>query len=335
MSGENIIVESLDGVSREQWLAMRRTGISGTDIAAILGQSPWSKPIDIFIDKTGAAEAREASIAMKVGNALEPMIADHYAETTSMQLIQPGFLRRKDLPWMVANPDRIAIIPHDIGSHALDWGHIIEIKTARGRGSEWGEPGSDEIPTQYLLQVSWYLACADLDFADVAVYFKASDKIEQYRIHRDIDLEAIMIDRADVFWREHILTGIAPAVDGSDRCAEWISRRHPRNIEPLRVATLEEIEIGRRLAKAITAAKTADAELEECKNLLKQAIGDADGLDLGELGKVTWKVTKGSAKTDWKAVAAALNAPESIIAQHTTTAPGSRRFLPTLIGLDA
>lgn len=335
MNGQNIIIESLDGVSREQWLAMRRTGISGTDIAAILGQSPWSKPIDVFLDKTGAAEEKTSSIAMRVGNALEPMIADHYAETTTMQLIQPGFLRRSDNRWMVANPDRIATIPHGIGNHALDWGHVLEIKTARARGTEWGEPGSDDIPTQYLLQVSWYLAIADLDFADLAVYFKSSDKIEQYRIHRDASLEAIMIDRADAFWREHIMTGIAPPVDGSDRCSEWITRRHPRNIEPLRSATTEEIRIGHRLVTAMAAAKAAEAELEECKNLVKQAIGDADGIDLGELGKITWKNAKGSAKTDWKAVAEAVCAPESIIAQHTTTAPGSRRFLPSLKGLDA
>lgn len=335
MSGENIIIESLDGVSREQWLAMRRTGISGTDIAAILGQSPWAKPIDVFLDKTGAAETKETSIAMRAGNALEPMIADYYAETTSMQLIQPGFLRRADLPWMVANPDRIATIPHGIGNHALDWGHVLEIKTARFRGTEWGEPGSDDIPTQYLLQVSWYLAIADLEFSDVSVYFKGSDKIEQYRVHRDSALEAIMTDAADMFWHCHILENVPPPVDGSERCAEWISRRHPRNVEPLRVASLEEIAVGKRLGAAIAAAKNAEAELEECKNLLKQAIGDAEGIDLGELGKITWKNTKGSAKTDWKAVAMALNAPESIIAQHTTTAPGSRRFLPTLIGFDA
>lgn len=272
---------------------------------------------------------------MRVGNALEPMIADIYAETTGMQLIAPGFLRRADLPWMVANPDRIATITHGIGNHALDWGHVLEIKTSRGRGTEWGEPGSDDIPTQYLLQVSWYLAIADLDFADLAVYFKSSDKIEQYRVHRDRALEAIMIDSADMFWRRHIIANAPPPVDGSDRCAEWISRRHPRNVEPLRVASLEEIAVGKRLGAAIAAAKNAEAELEECKNLLKQSIGDADGIDMGEIGKVTWKNTKGSAKVDWKAVATALNAPESIIAQHTTTAPGSRRFLPTLIGFDA
>jgi putative phage-type endonuclease len=334
MSGENITVESLEGVSREQWLAMRRTGISGTDVAAILGQSPWANPIDVFLDKTGAAEMKTESIAMKVGNALEPMIADHYSETTSLHLIQPGFLRRADLSWMVANPDRIAILPSDIGNHKLGWGHVLEIKTARGRGTEWGEPGTDDIPTQYLMQVAWYLAVADLAFADVSVYFKGSDKIEEYRIHRDTSLEAIMIDRADTFWRKHILTGIAPPVDGSDRCAEWIARRHPRNVEPLRVGTFEEIEIGMRLAKAIAASKATEAEVEECKNLLKQAIGDSEGIDLGEIGKITWKNTKGSAKTDWKGIAQALNVPDSIIAQHTTTNPGSRRFLPSLKGLD-
>ena len=44
-------------------------------------------------------------------------------------------------------------------------------------------------------------------------------------------------------------------------------------------------------------------------------------------GVLSFADLKASAKTDWKAVAEALNAPAELVAQHTTTAAGSRRFL--------
>ena len=41
----------------------------------------------------------------------------------------------------------------------------------------------------------------------------------------------------------------------------------------------------------------------------------------------TWKNNKDSIKTDWEAVAKALQAPADLIAEHTTTKPGNRPLL--------
>ena len=38
-------------MTREEWLSARRTGIGGSDIAAILGLSPWRTPLDVYRDK--------------------------------------------------------------------------------------------------------------------------------------------------------------------------------------------------------------------------------------------------------------------------------------------
>ena len=34
---------------REQWLAERRLGIGGSDVAPILGLSPWATPLDAML----------------------------------------------------------------------------------------------------------------------------------------------------------------------------------------------------------------------------------------------------------------------------------------------
>ena len=39
-------------LTREEWLARRRSGIGGSDVAAVLGLSPWKSPRQVWLDKT-------------------------------------------------------------------------------------------------------------------------------------------------------------------------------------------------------------------------------------------------------------------------------------------
>ena len=43
-------------ISKEAFLERRRSGIGGSDIAAIIGISPWKTPRDIYLAKKGLAE---------------------------------------------------------------------------------------------------------------------------------------------------------------------------------------------------------------------------------------------------------------------------------------
>jgi geranyl-CoA carboxylase beta subunit len=54
--------------------------------------------------------------------------------------------------------------------------------------------------------------------------------------------------------------------------------------------------------------------------LVKAAIGEAAGID----GLASWKRNKGSARTDWEAVAKAAGAPEELVQKFTSTHPGAR-----------
>ena len=41
------------GLSREEWLNYRRQGIGGSDVAAVLGVSPFRTARDVYYDKLG------------------------------------------------------------------------------------------------------------------------------------------------------------------------------------------------------------------------------------------------------------------------------------------
>lgn len=49
---------SLEGLTRADWLKLRRRGIGGSDVAAILGLSKWRTPLEVWQDKTATARFR-------------------------------------------------------------------------------------------------------------------------------------------------------------------------------------------------------------------------------------------------------------------------------------
>ena len=41
------------GIPEDEWLALRRTGIGGSDIAALLGMNRYTSPYELYLDKRG------------------------------------------------------------------------------------------------------------------------------------------------------------------------------------------------------------------------------------------------------------------------------------------
>ena len=47
--------------SREEWLANRMNGIGGSEISAVVGCNPYKSNIDLWMEKTGQAQAKDIS----------------------------------------------------------------------------------------------------------------------------------------------------------------------------------------------------------------------------------------------------------------------------------
>lgn len=69
------VVVDTETLTREQWLDFRRRGIGGSDVAAIMGFSPFCTKRDLYYDKIGlkpAADEEESNwVAKEVGHRLE------------------------------------------------------------------------------------------------------------------------------------------------------------------------------------------------------------------------------------------------------------------------
>jgi len=169
----------------------RKTGIGGSDIAAILGLlglSQFHTPYDIFLEKTSAdTPAQEESDAMYWGTILEDVVAAEYQKRTGNRVQRvKQLLRHKNHDFAIANIDRAIVNPEIAGTVRwkekegwLTTNRILECKTANGfMANEWGEAGTDYVPDAYLLQCQWYLAVTQTDIADLAVLIGGND----YRI---------------------------------------------------------------------------------------------------------------------------------------------------------
>ncbi|MCL2669874.1 MAG: YqaJ viral recombinase family protein [Syntrophaceae bacterium] len=311
------------GVATKDFHADRMLGIGASEAAAVLGLSPWASPLDVWARKKGFATEEPDNERLLTGRLFEEPIAQLYAARENVLVCGTGTTKiwhPDGLP-IFASPDRIVGVNRNQNRG-------LEIKTVDPRAAGWGEEGTDQIPYYYITQVVIGMAVTGLPEWDVAAFFSPGD-FRVYRLKRDLSLEKLIVSRLVEWWNRHVVDDEEPPVDSSEACAEYLARKFPSNQLPMIEADEEAENLMSRLF-AIRKQMDETEKLErKIKNLLKARIGGAAGI-VGGIGKVTWKKSKDSLSTDWKAVVQELVPPSSLIAKHSVIKPGSRRFLPTL-----
>jgi len=309
---------------RESWLLARAQGLGGTDAAAIVGLSPWRKPIDVFASKTGQVSfGTEITEAMHFGNLLEPVIRQEYSRRAQIPILSGAdiaalfpqrstavdgqtIVSAEDRPWMLGTPDGIA----RSGERGL------EIKNVGYRGAEWGPSGSDEIPDHYAIQVQWYMAVTGIPVWDVAPLF-SGNRLETFRVERNDALIRELIEACEQFWHDHVLKGVPPPVDESASYGRYLAQKFSLANGEILPATEEITTWALSLREAQNEIATAEKKAQLAKNYLGEMLGAAVKTE-GEFGSVRWIRSKESSRTDWEAVAKTLGAPDDLVAAHTS-----------------
>ena len=304
----------------------RKTAIGASEAAAILGLSPYETQWDVFLRKTGQAPEFSDSVYTRAGDALEPLIGQLYEE------------RAKERIWPVTKTERHG------GYHMIaatpDWlvenrSAIVEGKAVMGRSAirEYGDEESGRFPERHAVQAMIQMAVFNREETSIAAL--VDYKLRVYRVERDKDTEARMLDTLADWWRTHVEKGDPPAMDGSPAAKDWLLRKFPKNTGQMLVADPVSAATMTTLIRARELQAVAERQEEIARGILCQLIADKDGIEAPGIGRVTWKRTKDSQKTDWDCVANTLAkfAPEGefdkIVEMHTTTKPGTRRFVVT------
>jgi putative phage-type endonuclease len=264
-------------------LESRRSGIGGSDVAAILGISRYKTAGEIWLEKTNPEEVVPVENEyIYWGNCLEKVIAEEYQKRNGCELEEPSeTFKDKVHPFLIANPDRLIIGKSERGTG------ILECKTCSAyKVSEWGEEGSDQIPAEYLLQIAHYRYVLDADFVDLAVLI-GGNRYQCYTYVKNEKLENKMRERLCNFWNEHVVKKIPPE-PANRRDAESLFRTS--NDEKM-IEADGELE---NTLKKIADLKNTESEIEEQIKALQDnvcaAMKDASAVINKDGEKIcTWK----------------------------------------------
>ena len=269
---------------------LRRSGVGGSDVSAILGLNPWRGPFDVWLEKTGEVDQFDENQAMMRGRLFEPAIANWYSEVTDQE-IEPGQLIRKD-EWMIANPDFFVL-----NKGSRDFG--LEIKTARS-ARKWGDGGTDNIPVYYAMQCHWYMACTGMPRWDLAVYLTSFGEFRRYVLPRDETIVSALTERVGQWWERHVIGGERPPIQNASTAANsWLNETFSESNGEVRDASLEEEELATQLRDIREQIKKLSTVKKDLETTLKSAIGDNRGLQ-GSFGRILWSDSNGAARVDVK-----------------------------------
>jgi putative phage-type endonuclease len=306
-------------LSRNDWLAVRRTGIGGSDAAAAVGLNPYRSALELWLEKTGrdAGLARpdplDTSEPVYWGTLLEPIVATAYTHQTGNRVRKVNaVLQHPTRPFMLANLDREIVGVPDV--------QILECKTAGEFGARLWRDG---VPEYVQLQVQHQLAVTGRRAADVAVLL-CGQQLAVHRIERDDELIARLIPLEAQFWH-YVETDTPPPADGSES-----ADRALRHLYPGQASATVDFTGDAHLSAVFSDLVSVRAEIEtrsavesELKQTIQQAMGDASRA-LFETGEVSFKRSRDSDGVDLKRL---LSEHPGLQQQYAITKPGSRRFL--------
>ena len=289
-------------MKRDDFLAGRKSGLGGSDIASILGISKFKSAVDVWMDKTGRSKPSDSTIPQRFGIFAEEFVAQEYTLKTGRRVVRHNAqLVHPQYSFLIGNVDRL-VIPDGAKIAA----HMGQIRTDRGMeakcvsafgASEWGDDDSDDVPPYYLTQCAWYRILTGCIYWDLAALI-GNSRVEVYTLPSDTELEELLVARAVEFWQNHVLTDIPPP----PQSAHDIALLYPKSEEGRKLAADDEAVL---LVNQFKQAKADVKKAEEFRDLLalkiKQIMQDAAEL-VGVDGKplATWKSNKDSVKIDYE-----------------------------------
>lgn len=208
-------------MSEERWLSLRRRGIGGSDIAAVMGKSPWKTPLGVYCEKIGISPILPPSEAMEFGSMMEPTLRTwtdkllnelYHVDVgcTFKVLSSPYLYQLRDLEIAIANVDGI-ILEVSTSGEELPWAGL-ELKTVdRWASKEWASGG---VPEQYRLQCNWYQGITAIHRWVIGALI--GKRFELRVLEFDQKLWNQQIDAAVSFWSRNVEQHVMPPSRAGD-----------------------------------------------------------------------------------------------------------------------
>lgn len=239
---------------RDKWLDARLDGIGASEIAAVMGISPWESPFSLYWRKVNEWGV-EASEEMNTGTFLEPTIVDWFTKyrdpNGNLDIQRAGLYAHPHRPWQMATPDRLILCdmactecggwgeaPDPEDSDA-PWGRctycdgeevypqltaLLECKWVAASWDGWGDENTDQIPVYYRAQCLWQMDVMGVD--EVFVCALGPGGFRTYRVRRDEADLKVMREYGQRFM-DRLENADPPDIDDHSATLAVVKRLHP------------------------------------------------------------------------------------------------------------
>ena len=195
----------------------RASYLGGTDVAAIIGASPWKTPMDVWRLKTGKAQPAPMTERMEWGLALEPIVIDQYARRFGMQTMPAQFRALADCQFIGGHADGLAWPAHLTGeglppatAENPNGVRLLEVKCVNSYSRKIWATG---VPFDYQCQAQLYLALHELKLCTFVVLFGGCE-LQTYDVEADPILQHQLLTAARTFWTRFVLADVPPPMLG-------------------------------------------------------------------------------------------------------------------------
>ncbi len=203
-----------NGMSKNEWLLYRKTGITGTDAGAITGMNPYVSAFQVYQDKISVDIEDTDNEAMRQGRDMEEYVAARFTEATGLKVRRANAIfQNEDHPVMLADFDRILV----------GGGAGLECKTVSPYSADKWADGN--IPLHYQMQVQHYLAVSGFETWYICALIFGKELVIR-QINRDEELINYLITLEERFWDEHVMKHVIPDPDGTANCSKQIAQMY-------------------------------------------------------------------------------------------------------------
>jgi putative phage-type endonuclease len=171
----------------DEWLKLRGTMLTASDVATALGDNPYEKPSSLILKKCGVPSEFKGNDATRHGEKYESVARDLYCEKTGEVAHELGLVQHPEIKWLGGSADGVT-----------ESGRLIEIKCPVSRKIE------NKVPKHYLPQIQILLEVLNLDECDFIQYRPEPLEYQVTTIKRDRDWFAERLPKLQAFWDEVI-----------------------------------------------------------------------------------------------------------------------------------
>lgn len=271
----------------------RRTGLGGSETAALFGLDKFKRPFDVFLGKVDGWEPGPTE-DMKRGEFFEAGTADWYAWKYKVEVVNPAqTFRHAKRNLILATPDRLL-------NTTLGETELLSIKVPRSF-DEWGEDETQDFPARANVQVQQeaaVLASHGYSITRAWVCAPVWGELRRYPVRLDVELQERIMGGAERWWVKHVEATLAarakggadvpPPIDGGAGARRWLLSKHPHAADKKKLeATLQQEAMAVELREAEAARIAAEEREETAKSKLIESLGAAYGLT-GSFGSITY-----------------------------------------------